>query len=62
MVNLFRNAIAKRTRIAVLGNPVRDAYLDVEAIDFPDRRVVSLADAEDAADVVAGRVVHLLKS
>lgn len=40
MVNLFRNAIAKRTRIAVLGNPVRDAYLDVAAIDFPDRRVV----------------------
>ncbi|MCE7986223.1 MAG: hypothetical protein DYG89_34030 [Caldilinea sp. CFX5] len=35
----MRNLLGKPTRIAVLGNPVRDAYLDVDAITFPEQRV-----------------------
>ncbi len=39
MLNVMRNLFSKPTRIAVLGNPVRDAYLDVDAIAFPAQRV-----------------------
>lgn len=39
MLNVMRNLLGKPTRIAVLGNPVRDAYLDVDAIAFPEQRV-----------------------
>jgi len=39
MLNVMRNLFSKPTRITVLGNPVRDAYLDVDAIAFPAQRV-----------------------
>lgn len=39
MLNVMRNLLNQPTRIAVLGNPVRDAYLDVDAITFPAQRV-----------------------
>lgn len=39
MLNVMRTLFNKPTRIAVLGNPVRDAYLDVDAIAFPAQRV-----------------------
>lgn len=40
MLNVMRNLLGKPTQIAVLGNPVRDAYLDVDTIAFPEQRVV----------------------
>src|SRR5204862_1137741 len=40
MSNLSRNFVSKKISMSVLGNPVRDAYLDVDALDFPDQRVV----------------------
>lgn len=46
MAPSFRNSVKKRTNIVVLGNPVRDVYLDVDAIDFPTQRVVFRAGAE----------------
>lgn len=39
MLNVMRNLFSKPTRIAVLGTPVRDAYLDVDTIAFPAQRV-----------------------
>lgn len=39
MVHSFRKLMTKQAQIAVLGNPVRDAYLDVDTIAFPEQRV-----------------------
>lgn len=38
MVHPFRKFMTKRIQLAVLGNPVRDAYLDVDTIEFPEHR------------------------
>lgn len=46
MLHTFQKLMTKRAQIAVLGTPVRDAYLDVDAIDFPDQRVTFRAGAE----------------
>jgi sugar/nucleoside kinase (ribokinase family) len=35
-----RTSAPQKLQIAVLGTPVRDAYLDVDAIEFPDQQVV----------------------
>ena len=40
MLNRFRNLLGQPTRIAVLGTPVRDAYLDVETIAFLEQRLL----------------------
>jgi sugar/nucleoside kinase (ribokinase family) len=40
MRNWSRTSATQKPQIAVLGTPVRDAYLDVDAIEFPDQRVV----------------------
>jgi hypothetical protein len=39
MFALAHTFSAKQRQIVVLGNPVRDAYLDVEQLEFPDQRV-----------------------
>ncbi|MEZ4729475.1 MAG: hypothetical protein R3E79_20280 [Caldilineaceae bacterium] len=43
---LMAKRVNKRAQIAVLGTPVRDAYLDVDAIDFPEQRVTFRTGAE----------------
>lgn len=58
MLNPFRTLMTRRAQIAVLGNPVRDAYLDVDTIAFPDQRVLFRTGAEEFEIAYQGETIR----
>lgn len=58
MLKLFRHLLSKPTQIAVLGTPVRDAYLDVDGITFPERRVCFHSHGEQFDLAYQGDAIH----